>query len=61
MEERQIVAVPAAAIQTYGNDGQVYLTLSQTALLPPPYPMALGLIGHSKKPVLMPSARSDQS
>jgi hypothetical protein len=51
MEERQIVAVPAAAIQTYGNDGQVYLTLSPTALLPPPYPMALGLIGPSKKPV----------
>ncbi len=25
------------------------LTLSLTALLPPPYPMALGLIGPSKK------------
>jgi hypothetical protein len=30
------------------------------ALLPPPYPTALGLIGPSKKPVLMTSARSDQ-
>jgi hypothetical protein len=29
------------------------LTLSPTALLPPPYPTALGLIGPSKKPVLI--------
>jgi hypothetical protein len=35
------------------------LTLSQTALLPPPDPTALDPIGPSKKPVLMTSARSD--
>ncbi len=45
-----------------------YLTISLTALLPPLYPTALGLIGPSKtddiwrkKPVLMMSAMSDQS
>jgi hypothetical protein len=41
------------------------LTLSPTALLPPPYPTALGLIGPSKKdrnkPVLLTSPRSHQS
>jgi hypothetical protein len=47
---------------------RIGLTLSPTALLPPPYPTALGLIGPSKKddiwrkkPVLMTSPRSDQS
>jgi hypothetical protein len=41
----------------------VIITLFTTALLPVPYPMALGLIGPSKKKklVLMTSARSDQS
>jgi hypothetical protein len=37
------------------------VTLSPMALLPSPYPTALGLIGPSKKQVLMTSARSDQS
>jgi hypothetical protein len=44
------------------------LTLSPAALLPPPSPAALGLIGPSKmddicraKTILMTSARSDQT